>query len=250
MDSICSPSDISVNDVKVGALKTLSNGGKMAFLSHKEKQMFIQTPEQYAPFGVNAYTNDDTGLTKYTLELSFRNMEDRENLQTFMKFLTDMDELVINTAFENSQTWFKKKYSNKAVLEELYTSCLKPSRDKETGELDNKYPTRVKVSLPHRDGSFKLEAYDKQENEVDLNVVKTKGAKFVCILQCGGVWVAGGKFGLSWKVVQLQVTPPSNISGFSIKNVEGDKIEDGDDIDEATDNLNKTVLNDSDDEDV
>ena len=86
-------------------------------------------------------------------------------------------------------------------------------------------------------------------NSIDLNSVTTKGAKFTCIVQFGGVWFAGGKFGCTWRVVQIQVIPPSTIKGFSFKKVEGDKIENGeDDIDEVTDKVDNTVLNDSDDD--
>ena len=103
--------------------------------------------------------------------------------------------------------------------------------------------------MPFRDGEFKLEAYDKNANSIDLNSITTKGAKFTCILQFGGVWLAGGKFGCTYRVVQIQVSPPSTISGFSFKKVEGDKIKNGeDDIDQATDKLNDTVINDSDDD--
>ena len=79
-------------------------------------------------------------------------------------------------------------------------------------------------------------------------MIKTliKGAKVVCLLQCGGVWIAGGKFGVTWKVIQLQITPPSIISGFSIKNVKSDKIDDDEDIDDVK--LAKMTLNDSDEE--
>mgnify|MGYP006116330009 CR=1 FL=1 len=247
MDSICLPSEVNVADVKVGILKSLSNGGKMAFLNHKEKQFVIQTPEMYGPFGMNSYTNDDTGITKYSLDLSFRNLEDRDSLQSLMKFLNDLDDLVVQTAFDNSQLWFKKKYSSKEVVEALYTSCVKYPKDKETGEVIDKYPPTFKINLPHRDGKFKLEAYDKKANVLDLSKITTKGAKFVSLLQCGGVWVAGGKFGLTWRVVQIQVTPPSTISGFSIKKVENDNIADEDeDIDNTSAQLTETTLDDSD----
>lgn len=250
MDSICVPSDVNVQlEVDVGDVKSLSNGGKMCFVGRKGKPLIIQTPEMYGPFGMNAFTNEDTGVTKYSLDLSFRDMANRESLQQLMKMQKEIDEKLVQTAFDNSQSWFKKKYTSKEVVEALYTSPLKYPKDKETGEIIDKYPPTLKVNLPHRDGEFKLEAYDKNADPIDLGAITTKGAKFTCLLQCGGVWLAGGKFGTTWKVVQIQVTPPSTISGFSFKKVEGDKINDNeDDIDQVSEQVDNTVLNDSDDD--
>ncbi len=250
MDSICTPSEVNVFDeVDIGDVKNLSNGGKMCFIGRKGKPLIIQTPEQYGPFGVNSYTNEDTGITKYSLDLSFRDIENRESLQQLKKFQLDLDQKVVDTAFDNSQTWFRKKYTNKEVLQALYTTPYKVPRDKETGEVITKYSPTLKVNLPFRDGEFKLEAYDKNTDPIDLNTIVTKGAKFTCLLQCGGVWLAGGKFGITWKVLQIQVTPPSTISGFSFKKVEGDKINDGeDDIDQVNNQLDSAELNDSDDD--
>ena len=250
MDSIFTPKEFNVpEDFVIGDIKNLSNGGKMAFGGRLGKPIVYQTPEMWGPFGMNSYTNEDTGITKYSLDLSFRDMENRESLKQLMQMVKDIDEKIIDTAFENSQSWFRKKYSSKEVVQALYTSPLKYPKDKETGEIITKYPPTLKVNMPFRDGEFKLEAYDKNANSIDLNSITTKGAKFTCILQFGGVWLAGGKFGCTYRVVQIQVSPPSTISGFSFKKVEGDKIENGeDDIDEVADKLNETVINDSDDD--
>lgn len=249
MSSICVPADINVStDIEVGDVKNLSNGGKMCFVGHKGSPLIIQTPEMYGPFGMNSFTNDDTGVTKYSLDISFRDMDNRESLKQFMKLQKDLDDKVVKKAFDNSQTWFRKKYTSEEVVQALYTSPLKYPKDKETGEIISKYPPTMKVNLPHRDGEFKLEAYNKDAEPIDLNNITTKGAKFTCILQCGGVWLAGGKFGTTWKVLQVQVVPPSTISGFSFKKVEGDKIDDEeDDIDNDT-SASNNILNDSDDD--
>ena len=250
MDSIITPKDFNVEEeFVIGDIKSLSNGGKMAFCGRNGKPIVSQTPEMWGPFGMNAYTNEDTGITKYSLDLSFRDVENRPSLQSLMDMQKAIDKKLVQAGYDNSQSWFKKKYSSIEVVEALYTSPLKYPKDKETGEIITKYAPTMKVNLPHRDGEFKLEAYDKDANSIDLNSVTTKGAKFTCIVQFGGVWFAGGKFGCTWRVVQIQVIPPSTIKGFSFKKVEGDKIENGeDDIDEVTDKVDNTVLNDSDDD--
>ena len=35
------------------------------------------------------------------------------------------------------------------------------------------------------------------------------------LIQCNGIWFAGGKYGLSWKALQVRVAPPESLSGYS-----------------------------------
>jgi hypothetical protein len=77
---------------------------------------------------------------------------------------------------------------------------------------------------------FKCDVYDGERNVIDLNTVETKGAKITAIIQCLGVWVAAGKFGCTWKVIQMKVVPPASIRGYAFKEVANDAIaEDVDD---------------------
>ena len=36
------------------------------------------------------------------------------------------------------------------------------------------------------------------------------------LMQCSGVWFAGGRFGVTWNLVQAQVRKPVRITGFCI----------------------------------
>jgi hypothetical protein len=44
-----------------------------------------------------------------------------------------------------------------------------------------------------------------------------RGSKVSAIVQCSGVWIAGSKFGLTMKIVQMKVCPEKvfKIEGYS-----------------------------------
>ena len=72
-----------------------------------------------------------------------------------------------------------------------------------------------------------------QQNKIQDNIgdLLTKGCRVQCLIQCVGLWFAGGKYGCSWKIVQVKVNPSKSISGYSF-------IDDSDD-EEEDDNSNK-----------
>jgi len=247
MDSICLPCDVNVeSDISVGSLRTLNSGGKMSFVSNAGKKLVFQTPEMYGPFGVSEWVNENDGSKKYDLQLSFKDIEDRKTLQQLKKFLDEIDEKVIDEAFKNSQKWFGKKYKSKEVVSALFNESVKYYKDPETGDRSDKYPANYKLKLPCRDGEFKVEAYDNKKNKIDISTSDTKGARITALVECSGVWVIGGKFGVSYKCIQLQIKPKQTISGFSFQNIEEDKIKGDDDIDEVEEGVKNTTLEDSD----
>ena len=41
----------------------------------------------------------------------------------------------------------------------------------------------------------------------------SKGSNVACVLVCGGLWFANGKFGCTWKLVQAIVKPKASMRG-------------------------------------
>jgi hypothetical protein len=229
-------------------------------MSLNRSPIVLQTPEMVAPYGVSNWNDDGKGPDKYSLDLSFKGKEARENLNTFFEKMVALDKKLVQQGFENSMTWLKKKYSSVDVVEALYTSMVKYAKDKNTGEITDKYPPTFKLKLPYINGAFQCEVYDNKRNTVNLKELidngSLKGAKVTAIIQCTGIWVAGGKYGCSWKVLQMKVSPPAAIKGYAFKEVEDDKVEDSDiesdDEDSAkelSDEVENLTVNDDDDED-
>jgi hypothetical protein len=118
-----------------------------------------------------------------------------------------LDTKVLNEGFKNSMLWFKKKYDDPKYLEALQTPCVKTPKDV-------KYQPTMKTNLPYKDGDFECEFYYENTQPVDILKVPTKGCSVIALLQSTGIWVAGSKFGLSWKVVQLVYKPRKTLEKF------------------------------------
>ena len=221
--SITLTKNLDVSKVTYDEPKKLDNGGKMIYVSFKKSPLRIQTPQCYVPFGINVYKNDDSGTEAHTMELSFDGKETKPNLMDFYEKMKALDNLNIEKGFEYQQSWFRKKYPNQEVIEALYTTMIKYPKDK-NGEITTQWPPTFKFKLPFVNGQYKFEMYDKTNQKIDPKSVQTKGARAVAILKCNGIWLAGGKFGMSWKAEQIQIVPPNKIEGFCIRYVKEDMI--------------------------
>ena len=227
------PNQFDIAKVNFSNLKTLDNGGKIVWISYEDGPLILQTPEMTAPFGVSNWDNDKGGV-KSTLNLSFKGKEGREVLNKFFENMNDLDSKMINSAFENSPTWFKKQQSE-AVIKELYTSIICHAKDKNTGEITDRYPPTFKITLPMKNGKHDFEVYNQSKDLVPLDSVDLKGARVTALIQCLGVWIAGVKFGVSWKLVQMKVVPQKKLQGYSFKDVEEEKVVNDDDDDDDKD---------------
>jgi hypothetical protein len=118
-------------------------------------------------------------------------------------------------ALTHSKDWFGKVHSSPDVIDALYTPMLKYSKDKLTGNPDlTKAPT-LRVKLPLWEGVWKCLICDEDGNKLfpgeptktPLDFIK-KGTNLAVIMQCGGLWFANGKFGVTWKLAQAVVQRP------------------------------------------
>jgi hypothetical protein len=92
-------------------------------------------------------------------------------------------------------------------------------KDKGTGDIDYTKSPTFRVKIPFWDGKFKCEVYNVQSEMIfpkdDLSIldVVPKGSEVKLILQCGGIWFANGKFGVTWKLFQAIVKPKMSLKG-------------------------------------
>jgi hypothetical protein len=141
----------------------------------------------------------------------FASPETRE-LQAMM---AELEEKIVNDAFANSRDWFGKKYSSLEVVKEFWTPILKYPKNKEDGSYDTTRAPTIKVKLPFWDGQAKFDLFDLKSNPIYPNdsgptpdELVQKGSNVCCTLLCGGVWITGSKFGVTWKLSQAAVKSP------------------------------------------
>jgi hypothetical protein len=230
MESVILPKNVSIENIKFGAVKTQPNGGKSIYISHNNSPLIIQTPEMRCPFGLSKWDKTEKGSDgiekdsfKYDLLLGFDGKDTRENIQIFYDKLEAFDKMLITAGVSNSMNWLGKKITSEEVIGELFTPMIRHSRDKNTGEINDKYAPTFKVTIPYRDGKFQCDVFNKDRSEVDLTSVNLAGARVTAIIQCVGIWVVGKKYGCSFKVLQMMITLRTNLPKFAFLKVEDEK---------------------------
>lgn len=221
MSSTILPKNIDVSKFKFSEVKTLSNGSKTVYVSYDGGRLTVQTPFMSMPYGVGDWNGadadkkkDEPALKKYDLHVSFRDMENNPKLKVLCDKIKEIETSFKEAAFEHRVEWFSDDFDNsKSLVDRLFTPMLKYDKDKKTGKIVGKYPPTLKAKLPYDNkiDDFAFECTDIDGSEIDFKPIMTKlkGGKVRLILQLSGIWMAGGKYGGTWKVVKATVDLPS-----------------------------------------
>lgn len=222
MSSIVSPSSFNASAVTFSPVKMLESGGKQAYLNYDTRPLVMQIGSLETPFGLSVF--DKVSPPKYTVELNLRGYDDPSNpkVSSIYNALNALDEHLIDQGVKNSRAWFKADL-NREMVKMFYTPTLRFAKDAEGNA--KPYPPTLKIQLRKRDGKFETAIYDDKKRslaEVPLEDIIVKKAFLTVLIQCTGVWFAGGKFGLSWKALQIRADKiPESIRGFAFLD-EGD----------------------------
>ena len=224
MSSVVTPASFSVSKVTFSAVKSLESGGKQAYLNYNGGPLVMQVGPLETPFGMSVF--DKAGPPKYSVDLKLRGYDDPVNHPVTADIYTalhSLDEFMIDQGVKNSVAWFKGT-KPRDVLSELYSPTVKFARDQQ-GNV-KPYPPTLKLQLKQRNGKFETVVYDDKKRpltDVPLEDVLVKGTVMTALIQCTGVWFAGGKFGISWKAIQIRADKvPQKLSDYAFLGEDGD----------------------------
>lgn len=226
--------NVDLSKVIYSEVKPQASGGKSVYMSVDNKNIRIQTPRMVCQWGLSKYNPDNkVGSDKYSLDMSFRNMDTKPGIKSFFDKLVELDKKVVDDVTKNSNLWLRKANMTREVVEALSTPSVKYAKDKDTGEVTDKYPPTFRINVPMKDGKPMCDVYDVNETKLDLFDLdatgKMKGSQITAIIKLQGLWFAGGKFGCTWRLEQLRVEPPESIKGFAFQPDEEDAIAASDD---------------------
>ena len=211
-------------DMSYAKPKINQAGGKNVSImnSRVRKATYLSTPLMLT-WGMSEFRDDKTGKVSYELSLQFPNSDyPDEDGDAFFEKLKAFEEKVKADAITNSKEWFNKPKMTAEVIDALWTPMLKYPKNKETQEPDYTKAPTLRVKVPYWEGDWKIELYDMEERQiwpsknssvsspVELIPKLTRAA---CVIQCGGIWFANGKFGVTWKLFQAVVKPPQSLRG-------------------------------------
>jgi len=203
--------------------KVNKSGGKSITLLNPEtnRSLHITTPCMMT-WGISDFVDEKTGESdgKYQISLNFPSSEyANADTDTFLKKLTEFQNQIVEDAVKNSELWFGKKTS-KEILEYSFFPFIKYQKDKTTKQIDMSKPPSIRAKVPLYDGKWGVEIYDTRSNLIfpsenpDLTPIDfvPKLSQVACLLQCGGIWLGGKGWGVTWKLVQAIVKPRETVS--------------------------------------
>lgn len=204
-------SDFNANNVSFSKLRKNKNGGKAVYLNSSDnKKIFVQLPFMRSPYGLSVYTDETSGRTSYSLDLSF-DPDNPESTQ-LLKAMTELDELVVNTVANNSKEWLGKNFNVAVLKEALYKPIVRPGKEQ--------YPATMKLKiLTKSDGSFVPEAYSMKRERLSLDTVE-KGQKVVAIIDLNQIWFIDNKFGVTIRLQQVLLEQSEKLPSFAFQGLD------------------------------
>ena len=210
-------------DIKYSKPKVNSSGGKSIGVLNAttNSATYIATPLMMT-WGVTEFADKKTGEKTYSMSLQFPGEE--YNTPAIAKFranIAKFEEKVKADALVNQKEWFGKSTMTADHVALFWTPMLKFAKG-ENGEPDHSKNPTLNVKLPIWEGTWNVELFDPQSRKIfpdssneHLTPVDliAKGSHIAVVLQCGGVWFAGGKFGVTWKLFQGVVKPKTTLRG-------------------------------------
>ena len=145
---------------------------------------------------------------------------------------------------------------------------LRYPKNQQTGEADTSRAPTLRVKLPYWDQQFTCELYDTEgkmlfpsdDSDDKPQDLVQKGQNVALVIECGGIWFANGKFGVTWRLLQAVLQPKAGLRGKChialdgatkqrlVEEAELDDDEDGEDAVEVVDS-DEDVEEESDDDD-
>jgi hypothetical protein len=210
-------------DVKYAKVKVNNSGGKSVGILNAttNSALNIQTPLMLT-WGVNENVDKKTGeVQSYSMALQFPSEEYKTpGVSKFFTALQQFEAKIKQDAITHSKEWFGKTMSAE-VIGAIFNPVLSYSKNPQTGEPDHSKNPTLRIKLPFYDGEWKgIEIYDSNSNALFPNSdgkspkdLIVKGSDAALIITCGGLWFAGGSFGVTWRLVQAVLRPKPSLRG-------------------------------------
>jgi hypothetical protein len=214
-----------LTDMKYTKPKVNSVGGRsVGIVNSKTSTVLNLSSPLMLTWGVNDFTDDKSGKVSYDLALQFPNDGfETPATKKFLANITAFEKRIKEDAILNSKEWFSKPKMTADAVDALWTPILKYPKNKDTLEADMTRAPTLKVKLPFWDGQWKeLELYDVDMQPIFPDASNpalspkdliAKGSHIAVSIQCGGIWFANGKFGVTWKLFQAIVKPKMSLKG-------------------------------------
>jgi hypothetical protein len=204
--------------------KVNERGGKSIPIISKQtnRSLHVSTPMMMT-WGVNDFIGDNGESDgKFSISLNFPGVDyAKEATDVFLQKMKDFENQILDDAVKNSELWWGEEMSRE-VAKHTFFPFLKYSKNKDTKKIDPSKPPSIRAKVPFYDGKWNVELYDTKENLIfpcdNQNLTPVdfvpKLSQVACVIQCGGIWIGGKGWGLTWKLIQCVVKPREVVSVY------------------------------------
>lgn len=208
---------------KFMAPRVNDRGGKAIslFSTQTNRALIISTPLMMT-FGISDFTDEKTGESdgKFNMALAFPSTEyETDATRTFLEKLKEFENFILDSAVKNCDSWFGEEMS-RDVCKHSFFPFIKYQKNKDTKKIDMSKPPSIRAKVPFYENKWNVEIYNtsnqlifpcENPNSMPSDFI-VKMSSVACALQCGGVWIAGKSWGLTWKLSQCIVKPRQIVS--------------------------------------
>ena len=214
------------SSIKYGTPKVNKVGGKSINLLNPNTNRFVQVVlPTMDTWGISDFMNKDTGESdgKFKISLIFPvgDYATPETDLALQKF-KDFEEQILNDAEKNSELWWGE-HTPKDFLKRMMFPSLKYSKDSKTKKIDYSKSPNLSAKVVNYGDKWNVDIYDTQYNRLFPNDnpeimpfdLVPRLSKVTCILECGGIWIGGKGWGITWKLVECVVKPRDQVKASS-----------------------------------
>ena len=222
---VVSCDDWNTSSVKYMPPKVNERGGKSINMisTQSNRSLHITTPMMMT-WGITDFIGENGESDgKFSMSLNFPNEDYRKpGTDDFLVKMKAFENQILDDAVKNSELWWGEEMSRE-VCKHTFFPFLKYSKNKDTKRVDTSKPPSIRAKVPNYGGKWGCEIYDTRDNlifpsekEQHLTPVDfvPKLSQVACVLQCGGIWIGGKGWGLTWKLIQCVVKPREVVSVY------------------------------------
>jgi len=221
---VLSASEWTPAKVKYMPPKINERGGKSINMisTQTNRSLHITTPMMMT-WGIADFIGDNGESDgKFSISLNFPNDEYRKPAtDAFLQKIKDFENQILDDAVRNSELWWGEEMSRE-VCKHTFFPFLKYTKNKDTKKIDPTKPPSIRAKVPFYSGKWGVEIYDTKntlifpcENDMLTPVdFVPKLSQVACVLQCGGIWIGGKGWGVTWKLIQCVVKPREVVSVY------------------------------------
>jgi hypothetical protein len=204
--------------VKYGTPKINKVGGKSINIMNPATNRFLQVVfPTMGTWGISDFVNKETNESdgKFKISLIFPTGDyATPETELALQKLKDFETQLIEDAAKNSELWWGEPMS-KEILKHMYFTNIKYQKDPKTKKIDYTKDASISAKVVNYGEKWNVEIYDTQYNrlfpcdnpDVTPMDLVVKFSKVNCILECGGIWIGGKGWGVTWKLVECVVKP-------------------------------------------